>query len=57
MQYGVYMAFEVVGARDRENKQGVGILPRKRGYQVHAPDISPACVKLAVGVYEMCRVR
>jgi len=57
MQYGVYMAFEVAGARDRENKQGVGILPRKRGYQVHAPDISPACVKLAVGVYEMCRVR
>jgi hypothetical protein len=44
----------MIGARDGENEQGVGVLPPKHGYRARALDIGPACVMLTVVVVVVC---
>ena len=44
----LYKAIDVIGARDGENKWGVGVLPPKHGYRACALDMGPACVTLTV---------
>ena len=54
---GIYLAIEVVGARDGENEREAGVFPPKRGYRALALDIGPACIMFAVGVVVVRGVR